>query len=46
MLDEYKELTPVIYGQNAIKHLINNKKTKGMASKIKWVYLFVNLKLF
>lgn len=36
MLDEYKELTPVIYGQNAIKHLINNKKTKGMCFSMHW----------
>ncbi len=36
MLDAYKELTPVIYGENAIKHLACNKKINGMCFHMHW----------
>ncbi|HJA93667.1 MAG TPA: AraC family transcriptional regulator [Candidatus Eisenbergiella merdipullorum] len=29
MLDAYKELTPVIYGENAVKHLYSERRTPG-----------------
>ncbi|HJC56686.1 MAG TPA: AraC family transcriptional regulator [Candidatus Eisenbergiella intestinipullorum] len=29
MLDAYKELTPVIYGENAVKHLYSERRTAG-----------------
>ena len=36
MLDAYKELTPVIYGENAIKHLIGRKKPKSLCFQMHW----------
>lgn len=36
MLDAYKELTPVIYGETAIKHLIISHKTKRMCFHMHW----------
>lgn len=29
MLDAYKELTPVVYGENAVKHLYTERRTPG-----------------
>ena len=36
MLDAYKELTPVIYGENAIRHLIGDKRENGMCFHTHW----------
>ena len=36
MLDAYKELTPVIYGENAIRYLTCDKKEQGMCFHTHW----------
>lgn len=36
MLDAYKELTPVIYGENAIRHMVFDKKDSGMCFHSHW----------
>ena len=36
MLDAYKELTPVVYGENAIKYLCFSAKTEGMVFHMHW----------